>query len=140
MSTTPMAAALAGIALVMSLSACSTADDSADPSQAFCQSLGAVRAEVAELKSLVSSRQGTLEEIQLQRDAIGSAMRGAAADARTLADSVRAEVEAADATFEAAIRAIPADVSFSEVRLQYRAAIETWDTTVKSIPREIGCK
>ena len=139
MIITRTTAALAGIGLALSLSACSSAEDTTEANAAFCQSSAATQVKVAKLKTLVTS-DGTVEQVQAQREAIAKAVETSAADAKDLTESVQAEVKAADEAFDAAIGAIPADTPVSDASAQYQAAVVAWDKAVLSIRTEVGCK
>lgn len=139
MFTKRTAAAVAGIGLALSLSACSSSGDTADTNAAYCESAANVQTEVASLKTLVTGGSATVDQVQEQRDVIASAVQDAQKQAESLADSIQADVKAADDTFEAALQAIPGDATLPQAAASYAAAIQAWDASVKAIRTEVGC-
>ena len=137
-TTRTITATLAGLGLVLSLSACSDGD-TAEASAAYCASSAVVQGEVADLKTLVSGGQATIDEVQTQVQAIGAARVQALGDAADLAESVRNDIKAADDAFDKAVAAIPGDATLSEAADSYQAAIDAWDAAMASIRTEAGC-
>ena len=132
-------ATLAGLGLALSLSACSSSDDTAETSAQYCTSSAAAQAEVAELKTLVGSGEATIDDVKAQVESIGTATATAAEDAADLADSVKADITAADKAFDDAIKAIPGDATLSDAAAAYQSAITAWDAAMVSIRTEAGC-
>ena len=139
MFTKRTAAAVAGIGLALSLSACSSSGDTAETNAAYCESAANVQTEVAALRTLVTGGDATVDQVQEQRDAIASAVQDAQDQAGSLADSVQADIKAADDTFDAALQAIPGDATLVQAAASYAAAIQAWDASVKAIRTEVGC-
>ena len=139
MFTKRTAAAVAGIGLALSLSACSSSGDTAETNAAYCGSAANVQTEVAALRNLVTGGDATVDQVQEQRDAIASAVQDAQKQAGSLADSVQADIKAADDTFDAALQAIPGDATLVQAAASYAAAIQAWDASVKAIRTEVGC-
>jgi len=139
MFTKRTAAAVAGIGLALSLSACSSSGDTAETNAAYCGSAANVQTEVAALRTLVTGGDATVDQVQEQRDAIASAVQDAQKQAGSLADSVQADIKAADDTFDAALQAIPGDATLVQAAASYAAAIQAWDASVKAIRAEVGC-
>ncbi len=139
MFTKRTAAAVASIGLALSLSACSSSGDTAETNAAYCESAANVQTEVASLKTLVTGGEATVDQIQEQRDSIASAVADSQKQAESLAESVQADIKAADETFDAAIKAIPGDATLPEAAASYTAAIDAWDASVASIRTEVGC-
>jgi ABC-type transporter Mla subunit MlaD len=139
MFTKRTAAAVAGIGLALSLSACSSSGDTAETNAAYCESAANVQTEVAALRTLVTGGDATVDQVQEQRDAIASAVQDAQKQAGSLADSVQADIKAADDTFDAALQAIPGDATLPQAAASYAAAIQAWDASVKAIRTEVGC-
>ena len=139
MFTKRTAAAVAGIGLALSLSACSSNGDTAETNAAYCESAANVQTEVAALRTLVTGGDATVDQVQEQRDAIASAVQDAQKQAGSLADSVQADIKAADDTFDAALQAIPGDATLVQAAASYAAAIQAWDASVKAIRTEVGC-
>jgi uncharacterized phage infection (PIP) family protein YhgE len=131
-------AALAGLGLALSLSACSS-QDTAEANAEYCSASAAAQSEVLALKTLVTSGDATVDQVQEQRDAIANATQEAQSKASDLSDSVKSEIEAADKAFQDAISAIPGDATIPEAAAQYRAALDAWDTAVLNIRSEVGC-
>ena len=130
---------LAGLGLALSLSACSSSDDTAETSAQYCTSSAAAQAEVAELKTLVTGGEATIDDVKTQVQAIGAATATASKDAADLADSVKADIKAADDAFNDAIGNIPGDATLTEAAAAYQAAIDAWDAAMVSIRTETGC-
>lgn len=128
-----------GLGLALSLSACSSDDDTAETSAQYCTSSAAAQAEVAELRTLVTGGQATIDEVKAQVQTIGAATATASEDAGDLADSVKADITAADEAFDDAIAAIPGDATLTEAAAAYQAAIDAWDASMVSIRTEAGC-
>jgi len=139
MFTKRTAAAVAGLGLALSLSACSSRGDTAETNAAYCESAANVQTEVAALRTLVTGGDATVDQVQEQRDAIASAVQDAQDQAGSLADSVQADIKAADGTFDAALQAIPGDATLPQAAASYAAAIQAWDASVKAIRAEVGC-
>lgn len=131
-------AALAGLGLALSLSACSS-QDTAEANAEYCSASAAAQSEVLALKTLVTSGDATLDQVQEQRDAIANATQEAQSKASNLSGAVKSEIEAADKAFQDAIAAIPGDANLLEAAAQYRAALDAWNTAVLSIRSEVGC-
>lgn len=132
-------ATLVGITLTLSLSACSSTQQTTESNEQYCSSSAGVQAEVADLRTLLTSGTATRDDVQLQVESIGNSAKQSALDAADLAESVRADLQAADEAFDAAIDAIPDDASITEAAAAYRAAIDAWDSAVASIRAEVGC-
>ena len=132
-------ATLAGLGLALSLSACSSDDDTAETNAQYCTSSAAAQAEVAELRTLVTGGEATIDDVKAQVESIGTAAATAAEDAADLADAVKADIKAADDAFDEAIAAIPGDATLSEAAGAYQAAMDAWDAAMASIRTEAGC-
>ena len=139
MFTKRTAAAVAGLGLALSLTACSSSADTAGTNAAYCQGAATVQTEVASLRALITGGDATVDQVQEQRDAIASAVQDAQKQAESLADSVQADIKAADDTFDAALQAIPGDATLPEAATSYAAAIRAWDASVEAIRTEVGC-
>lgn len=131
-------AAAAALGLALSLSACSE-ESTTDANATYCEKQAAVQAEVAGLRSLVTSGDATVEQVQEQREAIAAALDDSQGAAGGLADSVRNDVQAADDTFTSAVDAIPGDASLATAAQDYASAIQAWNASVDSIRAEVGC-
>ncbi len=143
MRITKAAAAVAGIGLALSMSACSTsseaAEETAADNAAYCQASATAQFEAAALKALVTNGDATLDQIQEQKDTLVDAVGSAQEAAADLADSVRNQIEIADEAFDDAVGAIPGDATLSEAVPAYRSALDAWDTAMLSIRTEVGC-
>ena len=97
-------AALAGLGLALSLSACSSSDDTAETSAQYCTSSAAAQAEVAELKTLVGGGEATIDDVKAQVESIGTATATAAEDAADEAEDAAEDAsdQAEDAAEDAA--------------------------------------
>jgi len=129
---------LVGLGLAMSMTACAPA--TADANAAYCTSSAAAQAEVAELKTMVSAKTATLDEISEQREEVSRAVASADRDAEKVGDEIRKEIIAADNAFDQAMRAIPGDATVEEASAAYQAAINEWDQAMLSIRAKVGCK
>ncbi len=132
-------ATVATLGLALSLASCSSGEDTAEGSEEYCTSSAAAKAEVAELRTLITGGQATIDDVKTQVRAIGSATAAAAEDAAGLADSVKADIKAADDAFDAAIADIPGDATLTEAAAAYQSALEAWDAALLSIRTEAGC-
>lgn len=129
---------LAGLGLVVSLASCSS-DDTAGANAEYCTASATVQSEVATLKTLVTSGDATVEQVNEQRQAIARANAEAQGKAGDLGAAVRADIQAADKAFEDAIAAIPGDATIPEAADLYRAAVDAWDEAIRGIRSEVGC-
>lgn len=131
-------AAVAGVGLALSLAACSS-ESTEESNATYCEKQAKAQSEVAALRSLITSGDATVEQVQDQRTAIQDALADAQSAAGDLGDSVRSDIEAADNTFSDSVDAIPGDASLATAATDYAAAIQAWDSSVESIRTEIGC-
>ena len=138
MITSRAAAAIAGIGLALSLSACSSSDSVADTNAAYCEGAVTVQSDLEELASLVESGAST-DAIKTQRDVVQSAIQANSVPLSQLQDSVQTEIEAANDAFDQAVAAIPDDATPAEAASSYTAAIEAYDTAVTEVESELGC-
>ena len=137
MFTKRTTAALVGLGLALSLSACSS-ESTEDANAAYCSASAEVQSEVAALGALVTS-DATVDQVQEQREAVADSVEKAGEAAEDLADSVKDEISAADDAFTDAVNAISGDATVSEAAGEYQAAIQAWDAAVLSIRTEVGC-
>jgi len=138
MITSRAAAAIAGIGLALSLSACSSSDSVADTNAAYCEGAVTVQSDLEELASLVESGAST-DAIKTQRDVVQSAIQANSVPLSQLQDSVQTEVEAANEAFDAAIAAIPDDATPAEAASSYKAAIDTFGAALAKVESDLGC-
>jgi len=156
----------AALALALSLSACSSSSDTAAETpaasapaasapaasapasptssvgaanEAFCTSSAALKAEIEDLRTLVTGGSVTVEALQAQRDAIKAAGDQAKTDAQALDAAVQAGVAGAQAAFQTAIDAIPADQTGLKEVAAYTAAAVVFAKAVDAIDNEVGC-
>ncbi len=151
----------AALALALSLSACSSSSDTAAETpaasapaasapasptssvgaanEAFCTSSAALKTEIENLRTLVTGGSVTVEALQAQRDAIKAAGEQAKTDAQTLDAAVQAGVTGAQAAFQTAIDAIPADQTGLKEVAAYTAAAVVFAKAVDAIDNEVGC-
>jgi hypothetical protein len=151
----------AALALALSLSACSSSSDTAAETpaasapaasapasptssvgaanEAFCTSSAALKTEIENLRTLVTGGSVTVEALQAQRDAIKTAGEQAKTDAQTLDAAVQAGVTGAQAAFQTAIDAIPADQTGLKEVAAYTAAAVVFAKAVDAIDNEVGC-
>ncbi len=131
-------ATLATVGLALSLAACSSAD-TAEANAEYCTASATAQSEVAKLKTLVTSGNATVDQVNEQRQAIAGAVEEAQGKAGDLGDTVKADIQAADEAFDDAIAAIPGDATIPEAADQYRAAVDAWDEAIMAIRSEVGC-
>jgi hypothetical protein len=151
----------AALALALSLSACSSSSDTAaetpavsapaasapasptssvgTANEAFCTSTAALKAELGNLQTLVKGGSVTVEALQSQRDALKAAGEQAKTDGQALDAAVQAEVTAAQAAFQTAIDAIPADQTGLKEVAAYTAAAVVFAKALDAIDNEVGC-
>ena len=155
----------ASLALALSLSACSSSSEtatetpaasapaasapaSAAPSptssvgaanEAFCTSTAALKTELGNLQTLVKGGSVTVDALQAQKDALKAAGEQAKTDAQALDTAVKAEVTAAQAAFQTAIDAIPADQTGLKEVAAYAAAAVVFGKALDAIDNEVGC-
>jgi hypothetical protein len=133
------ALALATLGLAATLTACADSQDTADANAAFCDANAGVQAEVEALRSLVSSGDVSLETFREQVDQITEASAAANNPAEELAESVRADLRAANEAFSDAVEAIPDDAGLAQAVAAYRAAVAEWESSIEAIRSEVGC-
>ena len=150
----------AALALALSLSACSSSSEtatetpaasapaSAAPSptssvgaanEAFCTSTAALKTELGNLQTLVKGGSVTVDALQAQKDALKTAGEQAKTDAQALDTAVKAEVTAAQAAFQTAIDAIPADQTGLKEVAAYAAAAVVFGKALDAIDDQVGC-
>lgn len=146
----------AGLALALSLSACSSSSDTATEApaasapasptssvgaanEAFCTSSAALKTELGDLQTLVKGGSVTAEALQAQRAELQTAGDQAKTDAQALDAAVQAEVTAAQAAFQAAIEAIPADQTGVKEVAAYTAAAVVFGRALDAIDNQVGC-
>jgi hypothetical protein len=151
----------AALALALSLSACSSSSETAAETpaasapaasapasptssvgaanEAFCTSSAALKAELENLKTLVKGGSVTVEALQAQKDALKAAGEQAKTDAQSLDAAVQAGVTGAQAAFQTAIDAIPADQTGLKEVAAYTAAAVVFAKAVDAIDNEVGC-
>ncbi len=142
MNTRSMSAALVGLGLALSLSACSSASDAAEETAqdnaVYCQSAAEAQAEIAALESLIAS-DATLDQVRDQRDKAVAALKTARDDADDLAESVRNQIDIADEAFDDAMATIPGDATVSQAAAAYNEAIKAWNAALLGIRSDVGC-
>lgn len=137
MFTKRTTAALVGVGLALSLSACSS-ESTEDTNAAYCSASAEVQSEVAALGALVTG-DATVDQVQEQKEAIADAVEKSSDAAQDLGDSVKGDISAADDAYNDALDAIPGDATVSEAAGAYEAAIQAWDVAMLSIRSEVGC-
>jgi hypothetical protein len=150
----------AALALALSLSACSSSSEtatetpaasapaSAAPSptssvgaanEAFCTSTAALKTELGDLQTLLTGGSVTVDALSTQKDAVKAAGEQATTDAQAIDAAVQAEVTAAQAAFQTAIDAIPADQTGLKEVAAYTAAAVVFGKALDAIDNEVGC-
>lgn len=137
MITTRTAAALAGIGLVLSLSACSSTD-TADANAAYCAGAAKVQTEVDSMSALIDSG-SSADLVKAQWNKVQAAIQANSVPLSQLTDAAQEDVGSAYDAFTAAVEAIPSDLPPSETAPQYQAAIEALTTDIEAVQADIGC-
>jgi hypothetical protein len=137
MFTTRTAAALAGLGLVLSLSACSSSD-TADANAAYCEGAAKVQGEVDTMAALVDSG-ASADAVKAQWGAVQAAIEANSVPLSQLSDSVQEDISTAYDTFTSSVEAIPSDIPLSEAAPQYKAAIDGLTTDMQAVKAEVGC-
>ncbi len=135
---TTAALAAIGLALSLSLTACSSSPDTQEANAAFCEGAAKVQTEVDKLSSLIDAGSPS-EVVKTQWNAVQSAVQANSVPLSQLDEAVQDDVTAASDTFKQAIEAIPEDATPAEAAPQYKAAIDAYDTSISAINAEVGC-
>lgn len=129
---------MAGLALALSLSACSSSESVSDANAAYCEGATAVSEEFRKLVALLDSGAST-EAIKEQRDLTQAAIQANSVPLSQLQDSVKSELEAANDTFNEEVSAIPDDAAPAEAATAYKAAIDAREAAISEVESELGC-
>ncbi len=108
-------------------------------SEAFCTSSAALKAELGDLKTLVTGGSVTKEALQSEKESLSTAGAQVKADAQGLDQAVQSEVTAAQSAFQAAIDAIPADQTGVKEVAAYVAAGAVFAKALEGIAGQVGC-
>lgn len=138
MNLTRTTAALAGIGLALSLSACSSSPDVSEANAAWCEGAAKVETEIATMESLIESG-ATSDAVKAQFNAVEAAIQANSVPLSQLEDATQEELGQAYEEFSAAIEAIPADTPPSEAAPEYKAAIDALTADVEAVKAEVGC-
>ncbi len=131
-------AALAGIALALSMSACSSSTDTAEANAAYCEGAAKVQTEVQKMEALIDSG-SSADLVKTQWGAVQAAIEANSVPLSQLEDAAQEDISTAYDTFTAAIEAIPSDVAPSEAAPQYAAAIDGLTSDLEGVKAEVGC-
>jgi len=131
-------AVLAGIALALSLSACSSSTDTAEVNAAYCEGAAKVQTEVQKMEALIENG-SSADLVKTQWGAVQAAIEANSVPLSQLSDAAQEDISTAYDTFTAAIEAIPADIPPSEAAPQYEAAIDGLTSDLEGVKAEIGC-
>jgi len=131
-------AALAGIALALSLSACSSSTDTAEANAAYCEGAAKVQTEVQKMEALIDSG-SSADLVKTQWGAVQAAIEANSVPLSQLEDAAQEDIATAYDTFTAAIEAIPSDIAPSEAAPQYAAAIDGLTSDLEGVKAEVGC-
>ena len=132
-------AAVAGLGLALSLSACSS-ESTEEANAAYCEASAAALVEYAQLKTLITSGDATLDQVNEQREVIAEANEEVQSKAENLADSLQDQIREANEAFDDAIDQIPGDSTIPEAANAYNAAVDAWDLAIAGISSEVGCE
>jgi hypothetical protein len=131
-------AALAGIALALSMSACSSSTDTAEANAAYCEGAAKVQTEVQKMEALIDSG-SSADLVKTQWGAVQAAIEANSVPLSQLEDAAQEDIATAYDTFTAAIEAIPSDIAPSEAAPQYAAAIDGLTSDLEGVKAEVGC-
>jgi len=132
-------AVAAAVVLAMPLAACSSSDSTPEANEAYCGTLDALSAEIAELTSLAQGN-ATVAELQAQRIAISQSAEDVAAAADDVDEAIAAEMSGAEEAFEDAIDAIPSDATLEEAASAYTAAAQDYNDALRTEFQQLGCE
>lgn len=138
MSISRTAAALAGICLALSLSACTSSTDTEEANAAYCEGASKVESEVDKMAALIKDG-SSAELVKAQWGAVQAAIEANSVPLSQLEDAVQEDVGAAYDSFTSAVEAIPADAPPSEAAPQYEAAIAGFTADIDAVKTEVGC-
>ena len=138
MNITRTTAALAGICLALSLSACSSSPDTQEANTAYCEGASKVESEVDTMRTLIDSG-ASADAVKAQWGAVQAAIEANSVPLSQLEDATQEDAGAAYEAFTAAIEAIPADTPPSEAAPEYKAAIDGLTADVEAVKAEVGC-
>ena len=141
-TTRRIAAALAGIFIVLTASACASTPtpDATAANETYCASSAAVRSELVTLKDMVTSGDSSRNEVSDQAQVVLDAAVVARKDSNNLTEAVRNDIQAADKAFMDAVLAIPATTSTAtEAAEAYHTAIDAYYTSVDTARAAADC-
>jgi hypothetical protein len=138
MNVTRTTAALAGICLALSLSACTSSADTDEANAAWCEGAAKVESEIATMEGLVASG-ASADAVKTQWGAVQAAIEANSVPLSQLTNAVQEDLGQAYDTFSAAIEAIPSDTPPSESAPEYQAAIDGLTSDVDAVKAEVGC-
>jgi hypothetical protein len=138
MKITRTAAALAGIGLALSLSACSSSGDTSDANAAYCEGAAKVQTEVDTMAGLIQDG-SSVDLVKAQWGAVQAAIEANSVPLSQLTKSVQEDIAAADDALTAAVAAIPEGTPPAEAAPQYKAAIDAYNTAITTVKAEVGC-
>jgi hypothetical protein len=131
-------AALAGIALAVSLSACSSSPDTAEANATWCEGAAKVETEIEKMSTLVEGG-ATQDVLSAQFGAVQAAIEANSVPLSQLEDAVQEDIDQAYGTFTTAVDAIPADAPASDAASAYKAAIDGFTSDIDAVKADLGC-
>ncbi len=138
MKITRTTAALAGIALALSLSGCSSSGGTSDANAAYCDGAAKVQTEVDKMAGLIKDG-SPAELVKAQWGAVQAAIEANSVPLSQLAKSVQEDIAAADDALTGAVAAIPEGTPPAEAAPQYKAAIDAYNASIATVRTEVGC-
>lgn len=126
-----------GVSAALALAGCTESVEEA--SADYCSSIETLESELESLRSLVGG-DGTLDDIEAQRDAVGEAFDASAEAAGDLEESVSAAASSANEEFQDAVAAIPGDATLTEAAGQYAAAARQYLASLATVASDAGCE
>jgi hypothetical protein len=131
-------AGFSALALTSALTACST-PDSGEANTQVCDSVSAVRGELATLRVMLTTGVATVAQVEDQVADVRNSVHGLTLAGEQAAQAAVRDIQAAQATFEKAIRDIPSSASVTEAREGYKTALTAYTEQLQAIGADYGC-
>lgn len=131
-------AGISAVALTCTLAGCSTPDSDVANSQ-MCESVADVRGELATLRVMLQTGVATVAQVQDQIADVRNSVHGLTLSGEQAAQAAVRDIQAAQATFEKAIRDIPSSASVTEAREGYKTALAAYTAQLQAIAADYGC-
>lgn len=135
---TRTAAAVAGLGLALSLSACSSSPDTAESNAAYCEGAANVQTQLDTMSALVEDG-SSAELVKAQWNEVEAAIEANSVALSQLDSAVQQDAAAAGDALSEAVAAIPEDTPPAQAAPQYKAAIDAYRESMATIDAEVGC-